>query len=253
MDGPHTKIRPLNELVIPVETSFDGFVMKHGGQLVRDLVGNVNPTRNADYVFQSPSIIAELKCMERPALTEEDSKRLNDLAAGWMHLGLIPRFYGTRQLRLRDVPVTCQRDWLKVLMAPWKKKLGLANKQIRQTKATLKMPNARGILFLVNDAPSWVSPHDAFNLMTRVLRSKKDTGEHVYSHLDCIVYFSINARVIQDGKGWNFWHPGFRAKNDPVVSNFVNELRNAWFQYHGNLLNMEKEIFLVPSGTEGPL
>jgi len=250
MDSPQTKIRPWNELVIPVESSFDEFVVKHGGQLVRDVIGNLNPAKNADYVFHSPAIVAELKSMERPAFTEEDSKRLNELAAKWMNLGLIPRFYGTRQMRLRDVPVTCQRDWLKVLQAPWKKKLELANKQIKQTKVTLKMPNAGGVLFLVNDAPSWVSPDNAFNLMTRVLRSKKDTGEHVYSHLDCIVYFSINARVIQDGKGWNFWHPGYRTKDEPIISNFVNRLRDAWFQYHSNLLGMEKEVFQVPSGTE---
>ena len=50
------------------------FVVKFGGELVGDLVPNVNPSKNADYVFRSPQVVAELKCVEREGFTEKDRK-----------------------------------------------------------------------------------------------------------------------------------------------------------------------------------
>ena len=253
MEGPHTKIRPLSELVIPVEASFNDFVEKHGGELVRNLIQNINPAKNADYVFRSPLVIGELKCIERTAFTEEDGKKLNELAAKWVRVGLIPPFYGRIQIELRNLPAPCQQDMLKALQAPWKNKLAAANKQIKRTKVTLEMPDACGVLFLVNDAPSWIQPYDAMNLITRVLQAKKDDGRNVYSHLDWIVYFSVNARVIKDGKGWNFWLPGYRTKSEPNISAFLDQLRDAWFEFHSKLIRLDKEVFQVRSGTEGLL
>src|SRR6266404_4473987 len=224
MDNTNAPIRPLSELIIAVEPSFDNFVLQFGGELVRNLIPNLNPPKNADYVFRSPLVVAELKCVERSAFTEDDHQKLQGLAMKWMNDGLIPRVFGTRQIELRNVPAPCQREWLNLLKAPWKKKLALANDQIKRTKMTLKLSDARGILFLVNDARSWMPPYDAMNLITRVLQAKKDDGRNVYSHLDWIVYFSVNARVIKDGVGWNFWIPGYRTKDEPNISGFLDRL-----------------------------
>lgn len=250
MDGENTNIRPVKELIIPVEASFDDFVVKFGGQLVRNLIPNLNPPKNADYVFRSPLVVAELKCVERSAVTPEDGQKFNELAAKWIRAGLIPPFYGSRQIQLRNLPAPCQRDMLKVLQAPWKKKLAAANEQIKRTKTTLKMPEARGVLLLVNDAPTWVQPYDAMNLITRVIQAQKQDGREVYSHLDWVVYFSVNARAIHDGKGWNFWLPGYRSKDESSISSFLNQLRDGWFEYHSKLLGMKVEVTQVPSGTE---
>lgn len=251
VDVPQTGIRPLNELVIPVEASFDDFVLKFGGELVRSLIPNFNPPKNADYLFRSPLVVAELKCMERAAFTEDDARKLNELAVGWVRAGLIPPFYGRMQVALRNLPLQCQREWLRLLQAPWKNKLARANEQIKNTKQALNFPKARGVLFLVNDAPSWVPAMEAMNLITRVLQSKKEDGREVYSHLDWVVYFSVNARVIQDGKGWNFWLPGYRSKDgDPAISDFLNRVRDGWFLHHGNLLGMKTEVYQA-SATDG--
>lgn len=236
MGNTSTQIRPLSELIIPVESSFDDFVVEFGGELVRNLIPNLNPPKNADYVFRSPLVVAELKCMERSAFTAGDNEKLRELATKWMNLGLIPRFFGTRQIELRNIPPPCQREWLNLMKAPWKNKLALANDQIKRTKMTLKMPEACGILFLVNDAPSWIAPLEAMSLITRVLQAKKNDGRNVYSHLDWIVYFSVNARLIKDGVGFNFWIPGYRTKDEPTVSGFLNQIQQAWVQYHSKLL-----------------
>ena len=50
---------------ISVEASMNSFVQEFGGQLVRELIPNVSPPKNADYLFRSPLIVAELKCVER--------------------------------------------------------------------------------------------------------------------------------------------------------------------------------------------
>jgi len=39
---------------LPVEKTFEEFVVKYGGELVSKLISNNNPLKNADYLFRSP-------------------------------------------------------------------------------------------------------------------------------------------------------------------------------------------------------
>jgi hypothetical protein len=234
------------QIKVPIEPSMDMFVQEFGGKLIRELIPNVNPDKNADYLFDSPLVVAELKCVERGGFTIEDKAKLDELAKDWMRRGLI-QVFGRTVINLRNVPVECQREWMKIHLAPWKRKLERANAQIKQTKLTFNVTSACGLLLLVRDAPSTIDPRTEMDFIARILQSRKEDGSHVYSHLNRIVYFSVNpGAVTQDGIGMNFWIPAYRTENEPRVSEFLKGFRDGWIQYHRRLLG--KGASQIPTG-----
>src|SRR5262249_20659322 len=158
------------------EQMFEGFVVKFGGELVRDLISNSNPPQNADYLFRSPLVLAELKIVERDAFTLEDSEKLNKLFHKWMRQGLIRPMFGTWQIELRKLPTQCQQEWMRIHMMPWKRKLGAANNQIKAMKTVLNVPSACGVLFLIDDAHHSFPPMDVMTFIARTLQSTKPDG-----------------------------------------------------------------------------
>jgi hypothetical protein len=43
---------------IPVEKTFEAFVVKFGGELMSSLIPSLNPPKNADYLFRTPLVTA---------------------------------------------------------------------------------------------------------------------------------------------------------------------------------------------------
>lgn len=224
--------------MISVQPTFDAFVEHFGGELISKLIPNLNPPRNADYLFRSPLVIAELECVERDAFTLNDIQRLTELANDWIRRRLIPPIFGTATLAMRELPGECQKEWLSMAQSPWKKKLEKANKQIKSMKGTLNLPDACGVLFLADESANPHDPLDVITLISRVLRSRKDDGTEIYSHVERIVYFSVNPRtVLPNGMGRNFWYPAYRHRNDPIVSEFLVSVSKSWFQYLGSIIS----------------
>ena len=121
-------------------------------------------------------------------------------------------------------------------MAPWKRKLEDANKQIKETKSLLNLPDACGILFLVEDSALSFPLYDVMGFIARTLQSRKSAGSQIYSHLDRIVYFSVNPRAVtKDGVGVNFWIPAYRHVDEKLISEFLERFRKEWVQYHASL------------------
>lgn len=69
---------------LPVEQTFEEFVVTYGGELVTKLISNNNPLKNADYLFRTPLVVAELKVVERDAFTENDKEKLQSLFHSWV-------------------------------------------------------------------------------------------------------------------------------------------------------------------------
>jgi hypothetical protein len=231
---------------LQTEKVFEAFVLSDGGELVSQLISNINPPKNADYLFRNPLLIAELKVVERDAFTTQDKEKLNKLFDRWIRQRLIGPIFETVQVELRKLPPACQRDWLNLHMAPWKRKLEDANRQIKTTKSLLKLPDACGVLFLADDAANSFAPSDVMTFITRTLQSRKQDGSRIYSHLDRIVYFSVNPKSFtKDGMGLNFWLPAYRNKNERVVSEFLEGFGRRWFQYNADLLGT-KAVEMAP-------
>ena len=82
---------------LPVEKTFEDFIVQQGGELVSKLISNNNPPKNADYLFRNPPVIAELKVVERDGFTAQDKLKLDKLAQGWVRRRLIGPIFGTRE------------------------------------------------------------------------------------------------------------------------------------------------------------
>jgi hypothetical protein len=223
---------------LPVEKSFEEFVVSYGGKLVSTLISNNNPLKNADYLFHTPLVVAELKVVERDAFTENDREKLQNLFHSWVQRRLVGPAFGRVRIELRKLPRPCQQEWLKLHMAPWKKKLENANKQIKNTKAFLNLANACGIMFLSDDADLSFPPEDVLGFLASTLQSKKPDGSQIYSHIDRIVYFSMNPKIVtKEGVGLNFWMPAHRQPvEDQTISGFLDNFRAALVQYNARLL-----------------
>src|SRR5579863_8988630 len=120
---------------IPVQETLNAFVRDFGGEIVGEIIPNINPRRNADYLFRARRIVAELKCVERDGFTLQDRQNLTALLRDLSRRGHLPRVLGTTTIGLRELPPICQREWLGLLKAPWKRKLSDAAQQIKQTKS----------------------------------------------------------------------------------------------------------------------
>lgn len=232
---------------LPVEKAFEDFIVRYGGELVSKLISNNNPLKNADYVFRAPPVVAELKVVERDAFTENDKGKLQKLFDSWVHQRLVGPAFGRVRIELRNLPRPCQQEWLKLHTAPWKKKLANANKQIKNTKAVLNLSNACGILFLCDDAELSFPPEDVLGFVAGTLQSKKPDGSQIYSHIDHIVYFSMNPKVVtKEGVGLTFWMPAYRQpEEDQTVSVFLDNFRAAFVQYHASLFGT-KSVQISP-------
>jgi hypothetical protein len=232
---------------LPVEKTFEEFVVTYGGELVSRLISNNNPLKNADYLFRTPLVVAGLKVVERDAFTENDKEKLQNLFHSWVQRRLVGPAFGRVRIELRKLPRQCQQEWLKLHMAPWKKKLENANKQIKTTKTVLNLSNACGILFLCDDADWSFPPEDVLGFLAGTLQSKKPDGNQVYSHIDRIVYFSMNPKIVtKEGVGLNFWMPAYRQRDeDQTISGFLDNFRAAFAQYHASLLGT-KPVQLSP-------
>jgi hypothetical protein len=231
---------------LPAEKVFEAFVLRSGGELVSQLISKINPPKNADYLFRNPLVVAELKVVERDGFTTQDREKLEKLVDLWIHQRLIGPIFGTVQIELRKLPPACQREWLNLHMAPWKRKLEDANKQIKTTKTLLKLPDACGVLFLADDAAHSFEPTDVMTLIARTLQSRKEDGSQIYSHLDRIVYFSVNPKTVtKEGMGLNFWMPAYRNKDEKPISEFLESFGRSWFQYNAELFGT-KPVEMAP-------
>lgn len=221
-------------LYVPVEATFDEFVTSFGGEKVSALLAQRadlkgSPPLNADYFFTNDQVIAEMKCLEENTYSAKEFNQLfHTLIQDWRNRGMIhwEVFGGPVLIQSRDLPLECQLELEKLINRRLRKIVTKANKQIRQTKETLKAPNAKGLLLLVSDGNCFLRPEHVLGLVGRILRDR-------FSSINSIVYFTVNAAVDvptidRDGL---LWIQSFREKVEPVALEFLSRLRAGWFQH----------------------
>jgi len=211
---------------------------------LRKLVASTgkNPPKNADYLFRTPALIAELKCIERDAFAPDYKRKVQSLFDSWIDRGLI-LVYGTAKVHIKDLPAQCQREWLRILEAPLKKNvIQDANAQIRETKRTLGLTNAQGLLLVANEGNYSLQPNDVVILLGNILHKKKGDGTPLFSNINWVIYFSANVpiHVPELGASMPFWISIQRGNhNNAAVQKFIEELRKAWMSHCAEVRNTE--------------
>src|SRR5579884_1112830 len=127
----------------PLQLLIDPFVREFGGQVVADLIGANPTTKNADYVFRSHNVIAELKALENNTFSEAYRRKLGVLMGDWDRRVFL-RVYGMQRIDSSRLNPICQNELFDLMGKPFQDNfIAKANTQIEQTKEFLKMPVAR--------------------------------------------------------------------------------------------------------------
>jgi hypothetical protein len=221
-----------------------------GGKLVEKVIPNNTSLKRADYLFRSPLVIAELKCLEEEFDRERHKQQIEKLMKDWQRRGLI-RVFGMTTIELQKLPKPCQNEWLELFEGPLQKHIfSDANKQIRDTKQYLSLPKAKGILLIANEARTFLTPSDLMGCFARILKKQKSDGQFVFSNIHHIVLFSVNMKVKTRTypDGIFHWIPGFRiGENNPEINNFLTQLGASWFKFNAKKRNAS-EIRLKQDG-----
>ena len=147
---------------IPIRETFDAAVKDSGGEVISELMSDTGKlAKNADYLFRAEQVIAELKCLESDLTkSAEYQAKLERLHGSWVARGLVaPLAPGMRRIiNARNLPLPCAHELIDTVKPVIEKRVRKANEQIKQTKRTLNMPRAYGLLILANDGNYAIGP-----------------------------------------------------------------------------------------------
>jgi NADH:ubiquinone oxidoreductase subunit len=192
---------------------------------------------NADYFFDADNIVAELKeiCHDENE-DEELRQRISSIYNRYAEKGVVPlRFGSPMPVRIDRLPEDCRREMMQPFKRKFEGRVKKASKQIKETKARLGRPEAKGLLILVNETSTFLSPDIAFFFLHHLLK-----GQH--SSIGTIIYCSVNMLVQAPGvhEGARLWSSIYRDIDNQVPEELV-----------GRLFSSFKRVVDKQSGVEG--
>lgn len=145
------------------EAVFNEFVTDFGGEMLTE----PSDTKIADYVFRKQNIVAELKCLMEDQ-TSAMNKKVTRVVQEWLkkHKKLPPGGYDGESLEIAKAPKEIADRWLEILKAPIENSIRDANRQIRETKRRLNLPEAKGLLLIFNQGNPLHNRPEDFRLST---------------------------------------------------------------------------------------
>lgn len=190
--------------------------------------GTSLPYLNADYIFRGQNVIGELKRLVDDKSKDEDIQaKIQTKFDAWMQDGTIGPIYGRVVVDSKSLPERCQRELLDVFRPALQRRILKANKQIRETAHALGVPEAKGLLFIVNDGNYALESDAAVYLIGRILG--KDC-----SSINSVVYLTVNmgaSSPVTDKQVLVWVHANRRKIIDPVNTEFVMKLFESWRIY----------------------
>lgn len=211
---------------IEIEPDFDAFVRRFGGRVLRDELPRSPVFANADYYFPEANVIAELKCLEKNKV--DDPATQNKLRRLWIKwrqrgdvTGSVPDV-----IHSRDYPVRCQQEMYAVYSVPVKRRITKANRQIRETRAYLNQPKAKGLLLLANDGNMALEPAALTHILFTTLARE-------FTAIDSFIFFTANywVRSTHTDKQTLLWTSGYFDETRTVSEDFIRVLFEGWSSY----------------------
>lgn len=226
--GPHDPI--------DVEGTWREFVVLVGGQVVEDLIPEPRTLENADFLFPSLPVVAELKEIE----TEFD--RSAAFREGFRSLigSVMKEDPNWRPLLLGgsgEYPKWFSRELIRLFRPPVSRVLKKANRQLRETKAHFNISAPTGMLVFVNDGFTALEPHFVRSLACNLLMNS-------YSSIDCFLYITVNRYVEVAGSDVPrlLWVPSYSERAPDSLVQFVDDLGRKWYDF----LEMKIGPFTLP-------
>jgi hypothetical protein len=212
---------------IEIEREFAKVVRKIGGELIDDLLSSDSRRpENADYLFRTYNVVAELKCLQKNSILDPDFlDKLGRLYGKLMREGRAPIVRGFGTVSLQQMAKWDERAVYEFI-EPYKKRLGRimhkANSQIEKTAKHFGVQNPRGLLLLANEGDLAYE----LGLLQPLLTIPRPQN----SAINSVLYFTENVTVNVPGyhPAASVWMPMTmhgRAAVDPAL---LGRLRDAW-------------------------
>ncbi|WP_321528845.1 hypothetical protein [Sedimenticola selenatireducens] len=222
----------------PCEAIFDEFVVWYGGELTDSLFApNRDRPSNADYLFEGRTVVAELKCLRKEFFNDPIvGEKANKLIQGWLRKGKIPKNHmnGSKV----TIPESLAPKIVDILKPPLKSALEKANQQIKRTKNTHGAQGAKGLLILVNEQNSALTPDVAFYILANLLKNR-------YSQIASFIYTVPTMPMHNEtlGKAANLWVSGnARDGVDGVEPAILSSIKRGWVRFLEQKFDYEIEI-----------
>ena len=229
---------------IQIESSFDEFVKEFKGELVSELLPS-NPLENADYLFRTDNVVAELKCLEKDILRGDNfNTKLNSLYDTWIRKGLVRQRWGVFELNTGTLPLECQREVHGLLKAPIERTIKKANRQIRQTRNYFDVPDAAGLLLMANEGMYSVESAHIVDIACRILANQ-------YSSIDGLAYFTVNIPATKPGfnRYVNLWVSKHRKYNESFIK-WLDGMAEAWNAFYARKIGQDVPIHFFPADDQ---
>ncbi len=229
---------------LPVEPLWQEFVRSFGGLVVHDVVPEPLNFQNADFAFLDQGVIAELKEIE----TE-----FSRTAAFRSSFNTLMQRLVTEQPEWRPalfggdgkVPAWFIPELVRLCRPPLSRILKKANRQLRETKIHFGVNSETGVLLLVNDGFSSISPEFVRAQVSELLL-------HSYSSISCCVYLTVN-RYIEfpgDQEPKLLWATAYSDTASDSLVSFIDDLGRRWFDFLEGKVGPFTSRSEVPSSAE---
>ena len=213
---------PVPRPYLPVEPLFDRIVETSGGKRVDALLDKPPDWENADYIFADENVVAELKEIQKDINADRElSQRLG--AIHHKHRTRLGVLIGRRSIRIDQLPEDIRDEMIVPFQRRIEGPVKKAAKQIKETKKRLGVPDACGLLILVNDASTFLTPDLAHFFLSRILSSQHRAIDHV-------VYCSVNMLLESDEvpEGGCFWWDSVVPGRHHLPEGFTKRLCENW-------------------------
>lgn len=209
-----------------VEPLFDQFVQSTGGELIKNLIPHSPNFENADYIFRTENVLAELKCLQADfALPKAIQQKVHNLYRKWIGEGSI-----TFEMifRPRELPRDKRRKLQRLYSEPIRRVIKKANRQLRTTAEKFSMPDAQKLLLLANDGLYSIESLPIISITASILQRE-------FSSIQGFVYFTVNSYIEIPGDDYarQIWVSLYDdSASDDLVA-FVDRLGEQWFHFFG--------------------
>ncbi len=185
--------------------------------------------QKADYFLANRTIIAELK-----ALYEDTTSKMEAILAPYRETPEWPIFFGEQELErvLQHLPDhdRIRATIFRVITRSIEAVVEKANRQIRETKRTFDLPEAGGLLIIVNDAVDILAPDVVMYRIRRALNKRTRDGK--------LRYENVSAVMLIGGRHYTQLKPDLKGIPILIIPNavpqaarveaFIGELNRKW-------------------------
>lgn len=208
-----------------LEEYFDGFIGHAGGVRLTHLLGPSIEESNADYLFQSQEIIVELKTLKQDFVQSQKEKIDVAVREALKKVKITPSMIlGTDN----TVPNEVIEAQASVLKKPLQNIVKSANKQIKESKRLLDLPNGKGILAVLVDGFYSIDPFLMANIFHEII-------SYNYSGVNVVILLSFRRHVkhnLGDGDfNYMIFEPRYKTVPSPEFADFVDAFGSTWFEY----------------------